>query len=292
MKLTATMPVRNEAWIVGLSARAALMWLDELVILNHASTDSTVNIIEELQREFPGRVPLISVPTSQWSEMEHRQMLLELARARGASHIAMIDADEILTGNMLKGIRPLIQMTPPSSTMQLPWLALPRSTGRYLASGIWGPGQQVSMAFKDEPAAHWAARNGYDFHHRNPMGLPAGRFFAPLKPHQGGIMHLQFLNERRLRAKQALYQATEVLRWPNRKTPDELAAMYGRAVYESDPAKNVCCPVPDDWWAPYGLLTKHLDLSDSEPWQETELKRLVAEHGAERFAGLDLFGVV
>jgi hypothetical protein len=27
-------------------------------------------------------------------------------------------------------------------------------------------------------------------------------------------------------------------------------------------------------------------------WQEAEVRRLVAEHGAEMFAGLDLFGIV
>jgi hypothetical protein len=35
---------------------------------------------------------------------------------------------------------------------------------------------------------------------------------------------------------------------------------------------------------------KYLDV-DAEPWQEAEVRRLVAEHGRETFAGLDLFGV-
>jgi hypothetical protein len=37
-------------------------------------------------------------------------------------------------------------------------------------------------------------------------------------------------------------------------------------------------------------LDQHLE---NEPlWQEAEVRRLVAEHGAETFKGLDLFGVV
>jgi hypothetical protein len=39
MKLIGLMPVRGEDWILGLSARAALMWCDELVILLHSCTD-------------------------------------------------------------------------------------------------------------------------------------------------------------------------------------------------------------------------------------------------------------
>ena len=36
---------------------------------------------------------------------------------------------------------------------------------------------------------------------------------------------------------------------------------------------------------------KHLDL-DAVPWQESECRRMMAQHGVERFRGLDLFGVV
>ena len=117
-------------------------------------------------------------------------------------------------------------------------------------------------------------------------------------------MHLQFLSERRLRAKQAWYQAEQVIRNPAPcqlegqfcRTPEELAArlaaMYGRAVYESDPMKYSSAAVPLDWWLPYAHLMSYLDLSeDKAPWQEIELKRLIAQHGAEKFAGLDLFGV-
>jgi hypothetical protein len=51
-------------------------------------------------------------------------------------------------------------------------------------------------------------------------------------------------------------------------------------------------PVPESWWAPYENLMQYLDLSeDTEPWQQTEVKRLIAEHGREKFVGLDLFGV-
>ena len=41
MKLICLMPARNEDWIIGLSARAALMWCDELIVMDHASTDRT-----------------------------------------------------------------------------------------------------------------------------------------------------------------------------------------------------------------------------------------------------------
>jgi hypothetical protein len=310
MKLICLMPVRNEEWVLGLSARAALMWCDQLVIGLHRCMDDSFQIARFVQDQHAGRVTIIQHREENWTEMAHRQRLLEVARERGATHIAMIDADEVLTGNLLMDNGPvcierLVTELKPSTVLQLPWLALPRTTDRYLTSGIWGPGQQVSMAFKDEPGAHWALHDGgRDFHHRNPMGI--GRnFHAPLKPEQGGIMHLQFLSHRRLRAKQALYKAVEVLRWPaptmlngkkcntDYELKAELNAMYGRAVYDSDPAKHTTAPAPLEWWLPYAHLMSYLDVSETEaPWQEIALRRLIAEHGAKTFAGLDFFGVV
>jgi len=240
---------------------------------------------------------------TEWAEMAQRQFLLDAARADGATHIAMIDADEVLTGNLLPTIRETIASGMPGVVLQLPWLALPRRTDHYLTSGVWGPGQQVSMAFKDTPAAHWALHAGRDFHHRNPMGV--GRSFrTPMKPADGGLMHLQFLSERRLRAKQALYLATEVLRWPapcvlegvycqtHEQLAERLNWMYGRAVYESDPEKYSSAATPISWWESYSGLMQYLDLSENaQTWQELELKRLIAEHGAQKFAGIDFFGV-
>ena len=118
MKLIATMPVRNEAWIIGLSARVALQWCDELCIGNHASTDRTGDILGELQFDFPGRVHVVSYPETVWTEMQHRQTLLEMARIHRATHIAIVDADEILTGN--SPARELIDAMNSAASTQLP----------------------------------------------------------------------------------------------------------------------------------------------------------------------------
>jgi hypothetical protein len=308
VKLINIMPVRNEDWVLGLSLRACLMWCDEVVVFMHACTDRSWDIVREVQREHPGRVAVIRKDDTTWTERSDRWTMLRCARASGATHIATLDADEVLTGNLL--IREMIVALPEGTALHLPWLALPRRIDRYITSGIWGhtppPGNQASIAFKDSPNFYWdtTTPGGYDLHHRFPMSLEGEpKHSIPLKAHQGGIMHLQFLSERRLRAKQALYQMNEVLRWPfprpagmtpHLKGPEDLAKMYGRAVYESDPAKCEMADCPETWWAPYAdIRRKHCDLIETNPvpWQETEVKRLIEIHGRERFAGLDLFGV-
>jgi glycosyltransferase involved in cell wall biosynthesis len=297
MHVVVTMPVKNEAWILGASARAVMDWADDLLILDHDSTDETLAIAEEIKDEFPGRVAIFFDSSQQWEEMRHRQSLLENARLAGASHIAIIDADEILSANLIPEIRSLFEQIQGNQVLQLPWVCLARSLDRFYSSGAWF-NNWVSCGFKDSPATHWAPQGTekYDFHHRQPMGRAyrPSDWFQPvsqvLPAHGGGLMHLQFVNERRLRAKQALYKITEVLRWPGRESVQQINAKYNRAVYESDPKQFSTAPCPAEWWQPYSHLMKYVDL-DREPWQEKRLKELVAANPGAT-AGLDLFGVV
>lgn len=291
------MLVKNEDWVLGLSARAALMWADELIIFLHDCSDHSANIAFEIAHEG-GNITVMQEYDPVWREMAYRNRMLEEARKRGATHICIVDADEVLTGNLIPAIRQTIEGLKVPEIYRLPWIALPRTVDRYLIEGTWARGQNVTFAFPDDPKRfHWFAKAGYDFHHRPPVtkdgfGPPIWRpDDARLRAENGGLMHLQFLSERRLRAKQCLYQLTEVIRWPGRKRPEELAKMYGHAVYDSDPAKHASAECPSDWWTPYAQLTQFLEVN-AEPWQERECKRLMTEHGPEKFRGLDLFGVV
>jgi hypothetical protein len=288
-KLVCLMPARNEDWILGLSARAALLWVDHLVLLDHASTDRTSAVMAEVANEFPDRVTVLVEGDPVWEEMRHRQRLLETSRALGATHIVTVDADEILTGNLLDTIRERVLATPAGLTMMLPWQCLRGQACEVMVSGIWGVAN-ACVAFQDGPECHWAARDGYDFHHRQPMGRPfAGHL--PIGRGAGGLMHLQFVGARRLLAKQALYKMQEVLRWPGRDSLGAINARYDFAVYGAQQAE--VWATPPEWWAPYWGLMRYTDFSnENTPWQEIEVRRLWAEYGSARFAGLDLFGVV
>lgn len=293
MKIVAIMPVRNEAWVLGLTARAALMWADELLVLDHASTDVTRAICDAIRDEVGDRFHLWSEPEGTWQEMRHRQLLLEMARNRQASHIAIVDADEILTGNLIEQIKTDIGQTHGRAILQLPWLQCRGSIQEYHSGGVWAE-QWVSFAFQDAAELHWKARDGYDFHHRHPMGrqlIP----FRPVPRKKGGLMHLQMVSDRRLRAKQYLYQLVERLRWPDRIPIEEMRDMYRIAVYGQKEPRLAMNPfpmaqVPKEWWEPYSHLMKHLRIHD-EPWQLEECRRLVRENpGIE--TGLDNFGIV
>src|ERR1700683_1376879 len=92
MRLIAILPVRNEDWCLGLSLRAMLMFCDEVIVGLHACTDASAKIVADVLFEEPGRITWTEHRDPIWSEMAHRQALLDIARERGATHIAIVDA--------------------------------------------------------------------------------------------------------------------------------------------------------------------------------------------------------
>jgi hypothetical protein len=285
MRLVGMMPCRSEDWVLGLSARVALLWCDSLVILNHASDDRTGAILDELQREYRGRVIIMEISGPEWLEMVHRQALLNLARTSEATHLAIVDADEILTGNLLGTIRDVIQSMDAGSILQLPGYNLRGGITRYHANGIWG-NRWFSVAFMDDPRLCW---DGDRFHQREPMGKML-QPYRPMRQGQGGIMHLWGVSERRLRAKHCAYKMIETLRWPQKPRSD-IDLLYDLAFTPSAAPQFdqhwSFAETPADWWQSYLPLMQYLDV-DAEPWQESDCERLRQLHGDDRFAGLDL----
>lgn len=290
MHIIGLMLARNEDWIIGLSARAALEWCNSLLIFNHASTDRTAEIVCELANEYPLRVRVLYDPDPVWKEMQFRNEMLREAREWKGPHqrICVIDADEVLSGNLLGDpIQEAFKTLEPAQSLEPPWPGIRGDIYTYHANGVWGT-NWVSLGFLDQPHYHWTAQKGYDFHHRRPMGAAMSPV-RPWKQGEGGIMHLQFVNDRRLRAKQAAYKMQEVLRWPAREPVSTVDKRYNPAVYGTP--GDIMGEVPESWWTPYLKWMPYLNV-DSEPWQEKQCKQWMAEYGKERFKGLDLFGVV
>src|SRR5260370_28219717 len=123
MKLVGRVPVRNEDWVVGLALRAALLSLDEVVVLDQGSRDGTPELLASIAAEHPGRVHRLAESDGVWRETAIRNRLLAAARGRGATHLCALDADEVLTGNLLPGIRGSFAALSPGEPLRLPWLA-------------------------------------------------------------------------------------------------------------------------------------------------------------------------
>lgn len=287
MRIVCVMPVRNEDWVLGLTGRAALMWCDAILFLDNGSTDETPRIIAEICGEQDRDRTAVLRLDGEWREMEHRQVMLQQAREMGATHIAMLDADEIITGNLVPQMHSVI---PSASgwTLDLPQFNIHGFLDYAVSGGVWA-NNFTPVLFRDDPRLHWcAAADGYQHHARAPMGMRLRRY-RPFNRGDGGVMHLQMLDERRLKAKHLLYQINEMLRWPGRKTAAQVREQYSLAIY-GDSAGFPVSPIKTSWWQSYEALRRHIFIG-GEPWQLAEAKRLIADNPGI-MEGLDGFGLL
>jgi glycosyltransferase involved in cell wall biosynthesis len=290
-KVIALTATRNEDWVLGLSLRVSLSYCDAVVVTDHGSTDRTAQIIDEAQAEFPERaISTRRASDKEWMEMDIRQEMLDRGRGLGGTHFVIVDADEVPTGNLFSRLRELALKPARGCFVSLPMIATYHSPGVFRWDGPWGDSSRIPWAFHDSPALRWKVSDPYQLHRRTPFkAADEGLLFAGRE--SGGLFHLQFVNKARLQSKTAWYKMTETLRYPGKRSPQELNQIYDWTLRED--ARTEIYDVPESWWAPYaekGWL-RHFT-PDAESWQLHEARRLAADHGLPAFAGLDLHGIV
>lgn len=282
------MKVRNEQWVLRASLEAALRTVDHVIILNHASTDDTGAIIDEASARHPNRITQLAQDDPTWTELSIQQRMLETGRSLGGTHFAIIDADELLSGNLLPDFRSLLAQLGPGDSLWLPWLAMWKSLDHCRDDDTSWTNNFLLHSFRDGPDLAYIPReDGYDMHARWPDGLSERKVRGVASQAEGGVMHLQFAHRRRLVTKHAWYKMMELIRWPDRQPAETVNRRYNRTLDESELRVS---SIPNGWWSPYDDLRALIDFDD-EPWHAAECRRLWAEHGPERFEGLDLWGV-
>lgn len=319
MRLTALMCVKNEDWVIGASLRAILEFADEIVVVDDRSTDRTQEIIGQVSRDHPwrihysrwtptkiekiknsfdGEVRDVEVPDQDgwWDEMSVREHSLLLGRKHGGTHFAMVDADEVLTANLVDRVRADMLRLVPGQVLDYPMIAMRKletakegdDAGRIVAhyqddQTVWSHAM-LSFGFMDAPGLSWRPDVlGYEHHHRCPYGVRGSHYMPLASKEQGGVMHLQFTNANRLLWKHRWYKMLETIRWPNRRTPQQLNETFGLAL--KTPGKLT--RAPDEWLLNYEMEKLKLD---GWAWHEGECNRLLDLYGAGRFQSLDLWG--
>ncbi len=287
MKLVGLMLARNEGWVLECTIPAAMQWVDSLVILDHASTDRTPQIIREMEERYPGRIVAMEEPAAdRWDEMFHRQRTLEVGRKIGGTHFAIIDADEIVRHDSMAVLRKSIGDLTPGQVLQVPLYCMWRSPYLYRCDeSVWGHAM-LTFAFADDRTLSWQPRGDYHHHNRVPFGAK-GKHARPFQSRSSaGVCHLQWVDWQRVTAKHAWYKMMERVRWG--KDAASLNQIYGQALNETG---IITCKVGGTWMSGWGDLLPMIRVGEPS-WHVAECRRLLDEHGADTFAGLDLFGVV
>lgn len=264
MKLVSLTIARNSDWCIKATITNALRYVDAAVVVLHASTDTTLDIL----RKFDERVTIAKLDDPVWNEMEHRQASLDIGRDIGGTHFVILDDDEILTMPVVDRMREYADCLPQDACLHLPLLCCWRSLDKYRVD----PGSPFSRSYKstmfaDGPLVQWSAKGGYQHHHTSPFGTT---MFNWLKHDMGGYLHLQHADWNRLVAKQTWYMCMELCRW------GKINANY-RGTMDETGLRTA--PVPAAWWGPEKKWVKPAQ----PPWHVPEIQRMVAERGPEFF---------
>jgi hypothetical protein len=286
LKLIGLMLVRNEAWVLGMSARAALRWVDSLLIFMDRCTDNTDRIVRDLVREYgPNRIAFQHTEQNEhWQEMDLRQQMLVDGRGMGGTHFAMIDADEAVTHNQLANARAYTESLQPGQVLDMPMICPHRGLEKYRDDHTEWSRSQLSVSFCDAPFLAWKSRNGYQFHQRCPQG--SGEHVNPLhrEKSKGGAFHFQWVSWDRLISKHRWYALNERIRWPEKRSIEEINRIYSMS---SDELGIRTRAIPKDWIGDYEM---HYIYPDHKPWYDTESKRMINTAAPGSLQGLNLFG--
>lgn len=206
-------PVRDEAWILGRFLDAAATWADAIVIADQGSTDGSREIAVGHEKTI-----VVENRSEAYDEGARQRLLLDTARAHvpGPRVLIALDADEALTSDApaTEEWRRLLAAEP-GSVLRFRWLNLLPPGDR-----AWIPPDDIAFGFVDDGSQHGGRRI-----HSTRVPTPER---APVLPHeQIGVLHLQYLDWERMKAKQRWYQAWERLEHPE-KRPIQVYRQYHR----------------------------------------------------------------
>lgn len=134
-KIVGLLQVRDEASIIEQCLRALAVYTDAIVVLDDASQDSTVEIVELLASTLTIERIVIN-KESAWekgTERDNLQRLLNEGRAIGGTHFIFLNADEIFVSTCAKDdwLRKKILSLPSGYSMSVPMANVWNGTSHY-----------------------------------------------------------------------------------------------------------------------------------------------------------------
>ena len=281
MKIIATMPIRNEAWIIERNLKCLSAFCDAIIVADQNSVDAT----REICRRFP-KVHLVDNLSNEFNERERRQILLDAVRSfDGQNLVFALDADEILAATILNPstLTGLIDQMKHGMSAMFQWITLWRHPFRYRDDqSVW------SNNWKH--FAYWDNRRlRFEGHQIHLSRVPESTLTHAVRFEGIKVLHYQFVTWQRMLSKQRYYRVLERVMSPTKK-PDDINQTY---VITRDERGLALEQVPDEWvnpWLDLGVDLEHFAEEESY-WYDIEILRFVGQHGAQHFADLDIWDI-
>ena len=121
MKLVTISTIRNESDILEAFVRYHLQIVDQMIIINHRSADSSAQILQSLKKEG------LPIELTEETSLELQQGLFLTHRMKkavkdyGADWVIPLDADEFLAVSREGNVREVIEKIPGDKIVKVPW---------------------------------------------------------------------------------------------------------------------------------------------------------------------------
>lgn len=280
-KIIALVPFRNEEIMMAQCLRGLKPYADEIILLNDASTDNSVAIIESMAQEC--HVTEI-IHKTEWyrDEPGDRNKLLQAGRAHGGTHFVVVDVDEMFTGNCMDNnfLRSAILSLQPGDVLILNWIQLWKSVDYYrFDDSVWTYNYKP-IIFADNPKASYSS----EFIHTPRIPYNLGGKYYRIEGYKHGLMHFQFVNFDNVTMKHCWYRCLERIR--TKKSGAEINEIYNLPF---KPQNIHLEPAPHEWFDNYQDFFDRSIFTKDEKWRKAQVKEWFAQYGPDFFKDLDIW---
>lgn len=271
-------PVRNEAWILHKFLSVASQIADRIIVADQLSTDRSREICALFKK-----VTLIDNPYSDFNEKRYREILMAEARkSRGRRLLLALDADEILSSNILDSpewktalkVRPGTTIAPQRVILWKSPLAY-----KSITPGLFG--EYFAVGYMDDDAP-------YEAEHMHSTRFPLKADQEIIYLNEIVVMHYQAAAFQRIMSKNRWYRSYERINDPDISSI-KLNRFYSQ--YLQDMGKIPTHECPASWhegWKTLGIDTTSI-AQERYFWWDWEVLRMFREHGTQPFLKDDIW---
>lgn len=258
-KIVGLVQVRNEALVIEQTLRALAFYTDAIVVLDDASEDTTVAIIESLAQEL-SIASILKNKRSAWqvsTENENRQKLLDAGRLAGGTHFILIDADEVFSANCMHNnyLRKRILALKPGMILRMPCVNVWNGLTYYRDDAWCSPHQKrwsKRIAFCDDGVCSYIdnkSRSGGPAHIIHALRTPENLCYGATQPAKEVItyntcyvlLHFKYASLDSILIKKNWYMCLEFIRAQEKNNNALFNATRINEVYDK---KEFECLVP------------------------------------------------
>ncbi|PKN03213.1 hypothetical protein CVU75_03410 [Candidatus Dependentiae bacterium HGW-Dependentiae-1] len=286
-KIVGLVPVRNEEQYIDQCLRALALYTDAIVVLDDASTDNTVAIVESVAQEC--HIERI-IKKQIWfrDEPGDRNKVLQAGREIGGTHFILLDADEMFTAPCLKNnfLRNKILVMEPGERIIFSWICLWKNLSQFQV--YEDKNKKTSLELKhfifcDDGISEYHSE--FIHTHRYPTTLCQGKEIGITPIETYGVLHFMAVNWRNMRIKQAWYRCLERIR-----VPEKSIELINRHYDFRESEQNRCCLHASQSWFAYPFF-KPAAYEAPEQWREKQILSWFSQYGKDFFADLDIWDI-